>query len=89
MLGAGWAPYIPHLSFYWHTLYPHDYEVWMKLDLSWIERCDVLLRLPGLSKGADREVEHAIKLGVPVYGSAIVPSVVSIANLIRQWGKTT
>lgn len=32
-----------------------------------LERCDAVLRLPGESPGADREVHYAISLGKPVY----------------------
>jgi len=67
LLDAGHAPFVPHLAHYWHTL--HDarpYEDWMRLDLAWVEVSDVLLRLPGESPGADREVEHARAHGVPV-----------------------
>ena len=31
-----------------------------------LERCDALLRLPGASRGADRDVERARSLGLPV-----------------------
>lgn len=30
-------------------------------------RCDAVLRLPGASRGADRDVAHAQALGLPVY----------------------
>ena len=36
------------------------------LDLRLVERCDVLVRLPGDSAGADREVAHARRRGIPV-----------------------
>ena len=39
------------------------------MDLAWIERCDALLRMPGESSGADREVEHARAHSVPVFHS--------------------
>jgi len=39
----------------------------MRMDLEWIERCDLLLRLPGESKGADMEVDRAIECGKVVY----------------------
>ena len=50
-------------------VHPEDYETWMKLDFIWVESCDALLRLPGESPGADREVKHAITLGIPVFYS--------------------
>lgn len=67
LLGAGLYPYIPHLSHYWEAKYPHHYDVWMELDFGWIRRCDAVLKLPGASKGADREVDLARHLELPVF----------------------
>lgn len=44
-----------------------DYELWLLEDFELIRRCDALVRLPGESAGADREVEHAKKLNIPVF----------------------
>lgn len=63
----GFYPYVPHLSHFWHERHPMVYERWLELDLEWLEACDILVRLPGESKGADREVAHAQKLGIEVY----------------------
>ena len=43
-----------------------SWEEWLECDESWIRVSDLLLRLPGESKGADREVAYAISIGVPV-----------------------
>jgi nucleoside 2-deoxyribosyltransferase len=65
---AGFAPYVPHEHVLWQMVTGTvEYEAAMSLDLAWVTRCDALLRLPGESSGADREVEHARKLGLPVY----------------------
>ncbi len=69
LLDAGYAPFVPHLSHFWHTCTPRTYEDWMALDLAWVVVADALLRLPGPSKGADREVAAAIGAGVPVFYS--------------------
>lgn len=63
---AGLTPYIPHLTHFWHLIAPHQYEFWMKYDLEWLETCDILYRIYGESSGADREVEWAYELGIPV-----------------------
>jgi hypothetical protein len=65
----GHYPYIPHFTHFWHMLIPHEYEFWMAQDFKWLERCDAILRLPGESSGADREVEHAKSLGLTVFTS--------------------
>lgn len=43
-----------------------SHEIWLEVDLAWVEASDLVLRLPGASVGADREVAHARKNGVPV-----------------------
>lgn len=63
----GFAPMAPLLGHFVHRLHPIPYEAWMAMDLEWIPRCDILLRLPGESAGADREVECALQHGVPVF----------------------
>ncbi len=70
LLDAGYAPLVPHLSHYWHTHHtPRAYEDWMRIDLAWITAADAVLRLPGASPGADREVVLAAELGIPIYAS--------------------
>jgi hypothetical protein len=67
LLDAGLWPYVPHLSHHLHLVRPRAYEEWMELDFAWLRRCDALLRLPGPSTGADREVELARSYEVPVF----------------------
>ncbi len=43
-----------------------EYEAWLAHDLAFVECCDALLRLPGESVGAEREVQHALAHGVRV-----------------------
>lgn len=69
LLTMGFSPFVPHLCHFWHYKHPHHYEEWLDWCLEWVEQCDALLRIPGESKGADREVMHAIKHGIPVYTS--------------------
>ncbi len=77
LLMAGYAPMVPHLTHYWHTLhFDNDYEYWLALDLAWVDVADVVLRLPGRSSGADREVAAAEAAGVPV--------VYSVRDLLLQ-----
>lgn len=67
LLDAGYTPFIPHLTHYWEALHPHHYEAWMQYDFQWLSKCEALVRLPGDSPGADREVEYAEANGIPVY----------------------
>lgn len=64
-VGLGFV--VPHLACLFQIVSPQPYESWMDLDLELILRCDALLRIPGESPGADREVQHARMRGIPVY----------------------
>jgi len=71
LYAGGYIPFIPHLSLLWQLVYPMGQDAWYELDLHYLERCDVMLRIPGISIGADIEVDHAEKVGIPVfYGTA-------------------
>lgn len=63
-----YAPFCPHMNDvgYLVTGEPVSWEEALEIDEEFVAMCDVLLRLPGKSKGGDREVAHAIKMGVPV-----------------------
>lgn len=67
LMRRGFAPYVPHLTHFWHLLFPHAIEDWYALDLEWLEHCHAVLRLPGDSPGADAEVARATELKIPVY----------------------
>lgn len=67
LMEAGYAPFVPHLTHYWHGLYPQPYQSWIDYDNEWLPPCHAVLRLPGVSSGADDEVCLANELGIPVY----------------------
>lgn len=67
LLKAGFCPYLPHLTHFWHLVCPGEYEQWMNLDFQWVPTCKYLVRLPGESSGADREVKLALSFGVKVF----------------------
>jgi len=79
VVALGHEPFIPHASHLWHLISPHEYEFWMERDMAWLEVCDALLRLPGESSGADREVSHMQSLGKPIYDS--------LGDLSQRWGR--
>lgn len=66
---VGFCPFVPHLTMLWDAIVPHDYEYWMAYDAEWLKACEALLRMPGESPGADREIEQAAMLGIPVFYS--------------------
>jgi len=63
----GFAPFVPHSTHFWHMLFPWPYEFWLELDKEFLRFCQAVLRLPGESSGADKEVELAAQLGIPVF----------------------
>jgi len=66
LIELGFTPYAPLLSHFINLERPIPESIWLNLDLEWIDVCDVLLRLPGESYGADIEVEYAEQKGIPV-----------------------
>jgi hypothetical protein len=75
LLRAGFAPLVPHLTCYMAgpapEVLPHGTAVedWYGVDLPWVAVADAVVRLPGDSVGADKEVALAKELGIPVYDS--------------------
>lgn len=66
LIEAGFAPLNPGLTMHEGIAKAFDHETWLEVDLPWVEAADLLIRLPGESKGADREVRAAIEAGVEV-----------------------
>lgn len=62
----GYEPIAPLLSHYIDQRHPASYDRWLQWCLTMVGVCDVVLRLPGDSVGADREVAEARRLGKPV-----------------------
>ncbi len=66
---AGFAPYCPHLTAFFHFLTPMSHDDWLEFDKEWVPTCHAVLQLPGESSGADGEVELAQSLSIPVFHS--------------------
>ena len=55
----GHAPYVPHLTMFWHLVFPHGNQHWYDHDLAWLDVCEghrasprpVLRRRPGGETG--------------------------------------
>jgi len=77
LIEKGYIPFVPHLTLFWHLLYPHEIQYWYDYDMAWLQKCDGLLRLSGESIGADREVRYAKMLKISIY-----PSIEEIPDLI-------
>jgi len=69
LMDHGVCPIVPLFAQYQHMRHPRDYEDWITINIEKLRRCDVLVRLPGKSSGADEEVKYAEENGIPVvYG---------------------
>lgn len=64
---AGVVPFFPQLSILHEVVTPVAYQDWLAYDLDVIRNAAALIRLPGHSEGADREVDFANELGLPVF----------------------
>lgn len=70
LLRMGYTPYVPHLTMFWEAITGYrEWEDWLDYDENWLRKCDVLLRLPGESPGADRECQYAWRYNIPVVNS--------------------
>lgn len=67
LMTLGIAPFVPLYSHFQHMVHPRPYQDWLTMDFVWVPKCEGLLRLPGDSSGADKEVELALSLGIPVF----------------------
>jgi len=59
LLEHGYNPVLPLLNHFWHEISPKTEDQWLAYDLSLLDKCAYLLRLPGESIGSDIEVEYA------------------------------
>ena len=67
LMNNGFAPFVPLYSHFQHMAHPRPYQDWVNIDLEWVASCDAVLRLGGESKGADGEVEYALKNNILVF----------------------
>lgn len=78
------AVVIPHLTMLWHLISPANIEKWYERDMHLLERCDALMRLPGESYGADKEVAFAVSHNIPTFSWGYG---VSFREWRSLWGK--
>ncbi len=59
-------PFMPFFMHYQHLVHPKSFDNWMSWCIEWLKVCDLVLRLPGESKGSDLIVAEASRLQIPV-----------------------
>lgn len=79
----GFTPYCPHVYQMIEKDSKISYENWIGYFFEWLRLCDAVIRIPGESSGADREVEFADSIGIPVY-----ESVSELMFDIDEWRRT-
>jgi len=60
-------PILPHLTLLWNTVIPHEPSFWSEYCLLMMRRCDAILRIDGISQGAEKELVEAKKVGIPIF----------------------
>ena len=63
----GFVPYVPHWGALQQLYIPWSEAEWIAFDNVWLDRCEVLFRLLGVSRGADLEVARAKERSMPVF----------------------
>ena len=83
---TGYMPFNPLLSHFQHLLFARPYEWWLEYDLHILKKCDAVVRIEGESKGADREVDVAQRLGMPIhyFKGFEMESLNSLDNFLEQ-----
>ena len=58
---------VPHLSYFMDPEQRYSHETWMQVDCPAVVRCDAVLLLPGVSRGATEECLAAVNAWVPIH----------------------
>lgn len=71
LMRSGYACLNPALSMMHPNAKNILHGMWLASDLPFVEICDLIVRLPGESIGADMECDHARKHGIPIWLTSI------------------
>jgi nucleoside 2-deoxyribosyltransferase len=66
LMKAGYAVHNPAHAIMLPESSNISWETWLIMDEAIIDRCDLVVLLPGESKGAERECAYAASKGIPV-----------------------
>lgn len=68
LMDLGMVPFLPHTNVLAEMIAPRSEREWLEdFDFPWLRKCDAMLRLPGMSRGADEEEQVAKMHGIPVF----------------------
>ena len=65
----GYSPIVPVLTWMWDSISPKSHEDWLQYDFGLVGVSDCLLRLKGVSVGADMEMDYAVRNDIIVFTS--------------------
>lgn len=82
---AGFYPFVPHLTHFWHMVHPRPYEFWLEYDNEFLKVCDCVLRLKGDSNGADEETTLAHQLGIRIFYAGSYGKLESCVNDMKMF----
>ncbi len=69
---AGYSPFVPHLTCFYHFLCPHSCKDWYEYDYQWLDMCDAVYRVKGYSLGSDSECLRMLDQGKPVFKDMVL-----------------
>lgn len=82
---AGFAAYVPHLNVFMQFMRSNtNREFWLQHDFEWLSTCDLVVRLPGRSDGAEDEARVASQLGIPVWDITDEHHISTIGTLLTR-----
>lgn len=86
LIENGYSVFCPALSMSCPDNMLIDHATWLEQDLPWVAVSDMVLRLPGESKGADMETDFARENGIPVMTPEDFPC---LSHLFPSKGRVT
>jgi hypothetical protein len=67
LMDRGYIVFCPHTAYFWtDQIRNRPYEDWMRQCLAFVAKSDIVVRMPGVSPGSDRECAAAESMGIPV-----------------------
>lgn len=63
----GFCVFVPHWGALQQMYSPWAYDEWLEYDYVWLDKCEVLFRLSGISNGSDKEVARAKARGMSIF----------------------
>lgn len=85
---AGFTPYVPQLTTLWRMIAPREMDDFNDIHMDFMQKCDAVVKIPGMSHAGTDEEQLAMDLGIPVYETAFdlindkpkIPALTLVAN---------